>query len=163
MSAATLNPVTLPPKDTEAVGELARVLGESAAKLVGPDGVAVELPPEVHEVLVRVVEAMQNGQAITVAPLSTRLTTSQAAEFLGVSRPTLVKLLESHEIPFEKTTRHRRVRLDDVLAYRERRRVERRVVLEEMTRQAIEDGLYDDTAADYAEALAKARKAEGGA
>ncbi|MCL2463491.1 MAG: helix-turn-helix domain-containing protein [Micrococcales bacterium] len=162
MSAATVNPVTLPPKDFRVVDDLARVLGEPAVTLVGSDGVAVEIPDEVRDVLVHVVDAMKQGQGITVAPLSTRLTTSQAAEFLGISRPTLVKLLEAHEIPFEKTTRHRRVRLDDVLAFRERRRVERRAALEEMSRQAIEDGLYEDTATDYRQALAEARKAEAG-
>jgi len=102
------------------------VLTEPDARLVGPDGVAVALPHEVHDVLVEVVRAMQHRQAITVAPVSTRLTTNQASELLGVSRPTFVKPLDNREIPFERTSRHRRVRLDDVLAYRQRRWVERR-------------------------------------
>jgi excisionase family DNA binding protein len=159
MSVATSHPVTLPSQDSAVVAALTALLREPTASLRGPDGVEVELPAEVHDVLVQVLEAMARGQAIMVAPVSTRLTTSQAADLLGISRPTLVKLLENHEMPFEKTTRHRRVRLDDVLAYRERRRVERRSVLEEMTRQAIEDRLYDDSAADYTEALKAARKA----
>lgn len=158
MTATTTSPVTLPPKDVEAVDEVARVLKKATARLVAPDGAEVALPAEVHEVLSRVVDAMRHGQAITVAPVSMRLTTSQAAELLGLSRPTLVRLLEEHEIPFERTSRHRRVRLDDVLAYRERRRVERRSALDEMTRQAVADGLYDDSAADYAGALEEARK-----
>ncbi|NTW41621.1 MAG: excisionase family DNA-binding protein [Cellulomonadaceae bacterium] len=159
MSVATPHPVTLPSEDSEVVATLTAMLREPSARLRGPDGSEVELPVEVHDVLVQVLEAMQRGQAIMVAPISTRLTTSQAADLLGVSRPTLVKLLENHEIPFEKATRHRRVRLDDLLAYRERRRVERRSILDETTRQAIEHGLYDDTAEDYAEALKAARKA----
>lgn len=158
MVTATTDSVTLPPKDVEAVDEVARVLSKPAAKLVGSEGAEVELPAEVHEVLSHVVDAMRHGQAITVAPVSMRLTTSQAAEMLGLSRPTLVKLLEEHEIPFERTSRHRRVRLDDLLAYRERRRVERRSALDEMTRQAVADGLYDDSTAGYAEALKEARK-----
>ena len=158
MAATASSPVTLPPKDVEAVDEVARVLSTPVAKLVGPDGVAVELPVEVHELLSHVVDALRHGQAITVAPVSMRLTTSQAAEMLGLSRPTLVRLLEEHEVPFERTSRHRRVRLDDLLAYRERRRVERRSALYEMTRQAVADGLYDDSGADYADALKEARK-----
>ncbi|AEI11041.1 helix-turn-helix domain-containing protein [Cellulomonas gilvus] len=163
MSVTTPHPITLPADDLELVGELTRMLQQPSATLRGPDGSEVVLPVEVHDVLVQVLEAMQRGQAIMVAPVATRLTTSQAAELLGISRPTLVKLLENHEIPFEKTTRHRRVRLDDVLAYRDRRRVERRSVLDEMTRQAVEDGLYDDSAADYADALKAARKDGAGA
>src|SRR5450755_3095236 len=58
--------------------------------------------------------------AITVAPHQIVLSTSEAASLLGVSRPTLVRLLESGEIPFDKPGRHRRVRLADLLAYQQR-------------------------------------------
>ncbi|UZN04212.1 helix-turn-helix domain-containing protein [Cellulomonas sp. S1-8] len=159
MSVAIPLPVTLPSDDSAAVDALARMLHAPSARLVGPDGTEVALPAEVHDVLLQVVEAMQHGQAITVAAHSTRLTTSQAAELLGISRPTLVKLLERNEIPFEKSSRHRRVRLDDVIAYREQRRVARRDLLDEMTRHAVEDDLYDVDAADYTDALEVARKA----
>jgi excisionase family DNA binding protein len=111
--------------------------------LVGADGVEVQLPAAAREVLAHAADAMSRGMAVYVSPAAARLTTGEAAELLGVSRPTVVKLLESGAIPFEKTTSHRRVRLDDVLVYRERRRAERRATLDEMTRQAIEDGLYD--------------------
>jgi excisionase family DNA binding protein len=90
------------------------------AALVGPDGTHVELPAEVFEVLREVVQAMSCGLAVTVAPHHTVLTTSEAAQLLGVSRPTLVRLLEAGEIPYEQPVRHRRVRLADVLAYQAR-------------------------------------------
>lgn len=168
MSTALLTTTTLPPVDessVESVRRLARALEQPTAQLVAPDGTAVDVPPQVHDVLVRVVEAMQAGRAITIAPMEQRLTTSQAADFLGVSRPTLVKLLEENKIPYEKVTRHRRVRLDDLLAFREQRRTERRSLLDEMTEQALTDGLYDDSAADYAESLRRARTTtdDGGA
>jgi len=120
----------------------------------------VPLPPEVFEVLTRVVAAMKAGKAITLAPVSQRLTTSQAAEMLGISRPTLVKLLDEHEIPYEQPGRHRRIRLDDMLAYRSRRSFERRSLLDEITRQAVQDGLYNTSAADYADALKDARRGD---
>lgn len=160
MSTALFSTTTLPPADApavESVRRLALALEQPTAQLVAPDGTAVDVPPAVHDILVRVVEAMQAGRAITVAPLEQRLTTSQAAEFLGVSRPTLVKLLEENKIPYEKVTRHRRVRLDDLLAFREQRRTARRSLLDEMTRQAVADGLYNDTAEDFTEALRRAR------
>jgi excisionase family DNA binding protein len=107
---------------------------------------------------VEVAEAMRGGRAITVAPVSQRLTTSEAAEMLGISRPTLVKLLEDGEIPFEQPRRHRVLRLDDVLAFRARRRRQRRDALDEMTRQAVADGLYEATAEDYDAAIRRTRR-----
>ncbi|MFD1046517.1 helix-turn-helix domain-containing protein [Kibdelosporangium lantanae] len=71
------------------------------------------------------------------------LTTSEAAQVLGVSRPTLVRLLEAGEIPFEQPNRHRRVRLVDLLAYQERAQRARGAGLDEMVRAGEEDGLYD--------------------
>jgi len=67
------------------------------------------------------------------------LTMSQAAELLGVSRPTLVRLLEEGEIPFEKPSRHPRVNLTDLLAYKSSISERRSAVLAEMTADAAED------------------------
>ena len=111
--------------------------------LVGADGTRIELPQELYEVLTDVVGALSQGLAITVAPQHTVLTTSQAAEILGISRPTLVRLLESGEIPFEKPGRHRRIRLRDVLAYQERARRARAAGLDEMVRVSEDAGIYD--------------------
>ena len=57
------------------------------------------LPEEVYRVVVEVVEAMREGKIITLVPRTQRLTTQEAADFLGISRPTLVKLLEDGKIP----------------------------------------------------------------
>lgn len=86
---------------------------------------------------------MRGGRAITVAPHELRLTTQEASELLGISRPTLVKLLEDGQIPYEQPGRHRRVRLQDVFGYRERRRHERRAVLADMVRESEDLGLYE--------------------
>lgn len=151
----------LPPEDLEAMLDLSRFLDRhpEPAALVGPDGQTVPLPLEAFRVLVAVAAAMREGKAITVAPIDQLLTTQEAADFLGISRPTLVKLLESGEMPFERpgAGRHRRVRLQDLLRYRDRRRAERRAALDTLAREAVEDGLYDATA-DYTAALKAARK-----
>ena len=113
----------LPPERPEQLGQVLLALGcdvPGQAMLVGPDGALLEMPKEVFEVLRVVVEALSRGLAITVAPHESILSTSEAAGILGVSRPTLVRLLESGEIPFEQPGKHRRVRLADVLAYHER-------------------------------------------
>ncbi|MFL6055026.1 MAG: helix-turn-helix domain-containing protein [Actinoallomurus sp.] len=81
-------------------------------------GDQIELPAEVYRVLRHVIEALQQGLAVTVAPLTQTLTTQQAADLLGVSRPTLVKLLDEGKIPFDRAGTHRRILLRDLLAYR---------------------------------------------
>ncbi len=95
----------LPPEHPDGLtGVLALLTPESAgrATLTGPDGTRLELPGEVVEVLREVVAALSQGFAITVAPHQTVRSTSEAAQLLGVSRPTLARLLESGEIPFDK-------------------------------------------------------------
>lgn len=82
-----------------------------------------------------------------VAPVHQRLTRQEVADLLGVSCPTLVKLLETGEIPFEQPGRHRRVRLADVLAYRERASLERRAALDRIVDIADEADMYERTSA----------------
>ncbi|MEE2056073.1 helix-turn-helix domain-containing protein [Rhodococcus artemisiae] len=93
--------------------------------LVGAgEGEQVPVPPEVHAILKQVVSALQAGRAVTVAPRMTKLTTQQAADLLGVSRPTVKRLITVGELPAEKIgTRHRLV-LRDVLDYQQRRRAQ---------------------------------------
>jgi excisionase family DNA binding protein len=93
-------------------------------------GDRVELPAGVYRVLRQVVEAMQQGHAVTVSPQTRTLTTQQAADVLGVSRPTVIKLLDGGRIPYERTGTHRRIMLRDLLDYRERRRAEQYAALE---------------------------------
>lgn len=109
---------------------------DEAACLVGPDGQEIPLPASAFDALRRVVDAMSRGGTIALIPQGKELSTMQAAELLHVSRPFLVRNLLGKEIPFEKVGSHRRVRIDDVLAYRERRGRERRKLLDEMTAAA---------------------------
>jgi len=145
---STIERTVLPP--TEPVGELSTLLERMGAAprttLIGPNGEHLALPPEVFDVLRNVVEAMAGGQAVTIAPVHQRLTTQEAAEVLGVSRPTLVNLLESGEIPFERPGRHRRVKLVDVLTYRDRVSTQRRDSLDRMVEIADQSGMYELTA-----------------
>jgi excisionase family DNA binding protein len=152
--------VVMPPDDLGQVRSLDGMLHRTnSATLRGANGEEMLLPSEIYEVLLEVVTAMSKGQAISVVPKSQRLTTREAADFLGISRPTLVKLLEGGQIPFEQPSRHRRVLLSDLVAFKQRRRDARRATLAEMTRKAAEQGLYDstDSPTDVAAALKKAR------
>lgn len=113
-------------------------------RLVGPDGTHLSLPNELYEVLRDIVDALARGSAITVVPRETTLTTQEAADLLGISRPTLVSLLDRGEIPFARPGHHRRLKLDDVLDYRRRTQHARHDALDEMIEEAERDELYRD-------------------
>lgn len=133
------------------IAEFARVLDQMEGgagfrpALVAADGSRTELPDDVFDVLKRVAEAMSQGMGVSIAPLSARLTTQQAADYLGISRPTLVRILERGEIPMEKPGRHRFVRLSDLIAYQDEQRQTRRRVLDRMQEEGHDDGLYEAT------------------
>lgn len=103
-------------------------------------GDQVEVPADVHRALRQVVDALSRGLAVTVAPRSITLTTQQAADLLGVTRPTVVKILDTGAIAFERAGTHRRVLLADVLEYRRARRAAQYDALE-----ATSVDLDDDT------------------
>lgn len=108
--------------------------------LSGTDaGDRVELPPELYRVLRQAAEALQQGLAVTIAPVGQKLTTQQAAELLGVSRPTVIRLLDDGRIPFERVGNHRRITLRDLLDYRGRRRAEQYSALDATTVDEDED------------------------
>ena len=76
------------------------------------------LPHPAFRVLIEVLSQMARGNVVAVTPIQADLTTQQAAELLGVSRPHLVKLLEGGHLPFRKVGAHRRVLFSDLAAYR---------------------------------------------
>jgi excisionase family DNA binding protein len=82
----------------------------------------IELPAAVHQALTKVVAALYAGKAVTIAPQTMTLTTQQAADLLGVSRPTVVRLINDNALSAERIGNRHRLLLDDVLSYREERR-----------------------------------------
>jgi excisionase family DNA binding protein len=144
MAAVVERLVLPPPAESSSLPGLAAALtGTAGAALVGPDGEHIALPQELFEVLRQAAVAMARGQAITIAPHDAVLTTQAAAELIGVSRPTLVRLLESGKIPFTQPGRHRRVALADLIEYRDNNRAARRATLDLMTTEAAEDDSYE--------------------
>lgn len=108
------------------------------AKLVAPDGREFLLPASMYEILRQASHQLAAGLGVSIVPVGTRLSTQQAADLLGVSRPHVVKLLDSGEVPHVKVGKHRRVLLEDLLAYRDRQSARRAEALDELVR------LFDD-------------------
>ncbi len=116
--------------------QLARIAGRRprpVAKLVSPDGTEVEIPASAFAALQAIVRDMAQGLTVTLIPHDRELTTKEAADILNVSRPFLVKLLDRGEMPYHRIGTHRRLRVEDVLAYRELRAARRREKLRELT------------------------------
>lgn len=135
-----------------------RQAAEPRPRLVAADGRSVELPAAMFDVLLQVSAAMEAGLAVTVAPHHLTLSTQEAADLLRISRTTLVRLLETGAIPFEKPSRHRKVRLDDLLEYRRRQRNAAELALADMIADTERLGLYDLDPDETRSATRAARK-----
>ena len=79
---------------------------------------SVELPLEVYEQVLEILTQLSKGHSVAIIPQDSEFTTKQAADFLNVSRPYLVKLLEEGAISFRKVGAHRRVKFQDLLEYK---------------------------------------------
>jgi excisionase family DNA binding protein len=96
----------------------------------------IELPAGAVKLLMAILEDMASGHAVTIVPQNAELTTKQAADFLNVSRPFLIKLLEGRKLPFRLVGTHRKVRFEDVLRYKEDIDKKRRAILDELAAEA---------------------------
>ena len=131
----------------------ARISGERLARYAAADeSLAIrildaepekplELPPGAVALLVRILDEMAAGRGISLILDNTELTTVQAAALLNVSRPYLIKLLTEGVIPYRRVGRHRRIRMDDVAAYKNSVDRERDAVLDELTAEAQAQGM----------------------
>jgi len=96
----------------------------------------VELPTSALRLLVDILAELADGNAVKVVPVHAELTTQEAADLLNVSRPHLIKLLESNALPYHRTGKHRRVRFSDLMRYKDERDQESADAMEELSKQA---------------------------
>ncbi len=148
MPKSSFEPVT----PTEDDSRLARESGRRLAERLGkrrelqvqllekgkPSGDPLSIPASALRLLSRILAEMAEGNAVTLIPVPAELTTQQAADLLNVSRPFLVRLLETGQLPYRTVGTHRRVRFSDVMDYKGKIDAERRKALDELAAQAQE-------------------------
>jgi excisionase family DNA binding protein len=118
---------------------------QDTVELVGAAGSAA-LPASLRQVLLQAVQFLADGAHVALAPIDELLTTGEAAELLNVSRPYVVRLITEGKLAFEMCGAHRRIRYQDVMAYRSERDGRRRASLERMA------ALWADADGSYTEA-----------
>jgi excisionase family DNA binding protein len=135
--------IIMEPSEEGEIRELHRMLKLGSPALLGPGSERFDLPESIYGILKDVVANMMRGKTILLVPQNNRLTTQAAANFLGFSRPHLVKLLESGAIPFERVGQHRRVLMKDLLTYQKKRDAERKEGLNALAREEYDSGSYE--------------------
>lgn len=112
----------------------AHAAGDAKLRVLDDDKQAAEvtLTPGLSSLLMEVLRHVGRGDAVTLVPVSQMLTTQQAADILNVSRPYLISLVEKGEIEHTLVGRHRRIKAEDLFAYKRARDEKRRKALAEM-------------------------------
>ncbi len=141
------DPIVAPEEERNSIASIEEYLESKrgrSAKLVGPSEDGVPIPPALRRVLVAAARQLAKGNGVAVLPVMAEVSTQEAADLLNVSRPFVVGLLDQGEIPFHKVGTHRRVRLKDVLTYKGKRDASRRAIIDRLTAEAQELGIYEE-------------------
>ena len=127
----------------EILKQLDGLMHSGVARLTGPNGESIELPPILNDYLLKIVEAMKRKQTIVLMPQDESFTTQAAANFLGMSRPYLLRLLEAGKIPFHRVGTHRKIKFKDLVDFQTERSRTRNKALSDLTKELDESGVYD--------------------
>ena len=135
--------------EIQAAREAARALSRNAGRVVRfkVDGDAAEpiaLPASIFALVIDLLAKLGNGNAVTIVPVEAELTTQQAADYLNVSRPHLIKLLERGELPFRMVGTHRKLLARDAINYRAKTDARRYAALQDISIADAELGLDAD-------------------
>lgn len=108
----------------------------SLKRFKGKNAIEFSLTAPVVELMFRTIIHIANGDAVTIVPFHAELTTQEAANFLNISRPYLIQLLEKGLMPFRRIGRHRRILFEDILKYKAKSKEKSRRSREELTKEA---------------------------
>ena len=123
------------------IGRLLDKLPESDSAHVKLDGQDMILPRQALILLRDLLADMAQGDAVTVVPLHAEMTTQQAADFLNISRPYLITLLEKGDLHYTKVGTHRRIRFKDLVEYKDKIRQQSSDAMDELVKIAQENNL----------------------
>lgn len=127
------------------ITELLQTLADDVDRVflydTGASHVTLEVPTGALELLRDILEVMGRGDSVTLVPYNKELTTQEAADLLNVSRPFVVRLIDEERIPARKVGTHRRLRLEDVMAYKRADDDDRQAIADELARDARELGI----------------------
>ena len=133
-------PTILPSKeDSELAQTASRELARkqpSELRIRLDDGQELALPKAATRLITHLLTEMAQGNAVTIIPVHANLTTQEAADYLNVSRPFLIGLLESGKIEHHKIGTHRRVRFLDLVKYKEATEKRRREIMDDLAAQS---------------------------
>ncbi|MCB9959056.1 MAG: helix-turn-helix domain-containing protein [Rhodospirillaceae bacterium] len=130
------------PEDAALAAESSRILAsvraDNGLRVRLSDGQELVLPKAVKSLLSHILAEMASGNAVTIIPIHAELTTQEAADFLNVSRPYLIKLLEGGEMKFHMVGTHRRVFFADLQRYKREQADKAARAMRDLARQAQE-------------------------
>jgi len=122
---------------------LSHINGEETEIEIEESKERIKIPSRALEFLSDILKAMSEGKPISIVPIATEVTTQKAAEILGCSRPYLIKLLEEGQIQFVKVGKHRRIKFEDVVSYKQKMKKDQKQNLIDIMTFDEENGLYD--------------------
>lgn len=103
----------------------------------------LRIPLTALKLLAEILRETGQGRPISIVPIATEVTTQSAAEILGCSRPHIVKLLESGKIKFTKIGKHRRIKYEDIISYKQEMKTEQERLISQLMETDEEMGMYD--------------------
>lgn len=105
------------------------------------DAPVLELPPQALRFFADMLGMMARQQPIVLMPQKHELTTQEAAAFLNVSRPFVIKEIETGRLTCRKVGRHRRVEIQELQRYQQAQRDASERALQELADMAQENGM----------------------
>jgi excisionase family DNA binding protein len=146
LSVSSLSPemLKLAKENSEILKEYIKDRGSASLKLSGAGGKEIALPDSILRLVYEAMVSAASGKRLRLVEEDEEISPEKAAEFLQVSRPYLVRLLDNGEISFHYVGTHRRITMSDLIEYKRKRKIKSKEALQRMTELSEGIGLYDE-------------------